>query len=137
MSIRHVSDHRSEPLEQQPKNGPALAQGPAQAVGVVMEDGAGGAALEAAPRTVIEFVGRDLGGQPKLGVTILPLPQAKDFPRSGSSGNRNLHRCQTCGLCDRFPFVPAGTLLIGLNHGPSHKWPGYFRGGAAAPPYRD
>ena len=45
MSIRHVSDHRSEPLEQQPKNSLALALGPAQPLGVVMEDGAGGAAL--------------------------------------------------------------------------------------------
>jgi hypothetical protein len=60
ISIRHVFDHRSEPLEQQPKNGVALAQGPAQVLGVVVEDGAGGAALEAAPRTVIEFVGGDL-----------------------------------------------------------------------------
>ncbi len=43
MTLRRVSDHRSEPLEQQQKNGPALAQGPAQALGVVVKDGAGGA----------------------------------------------------------------------------------------------
>jgi hypothetical protein len=46
MSIRHVSDHRSEPLEQQPENGEALAAGPAQTLSVVMEDGASDAALE-------------------------------------------------------------------------------------------
>jgi hypothetical protein len=32
MSLRHVSDHRSELLEHQPKNDTALAQGPAQAL---------------------------------------------------------------------------------------------------------
>jgi len=39
MAIRRVSDHRSELLEQQPKNGLALAFGPAEALGTVMEDG--------------------------------------------------------------------------------------------------
>jgi hypothetical protein len=38
MAIRRVSDHRSELLEQQPKNGLALAFGPAQALGTIMED---------------------------------------------------------------------------------------------------
>jgi hypothetical protein len=44
----------------------ALAFGPAQTLGFVMEDEAGGAALETAPRTVIEFVGDDFGGQRKV-----------------------------------------------------------------------
>ena len=35
MSIRHVSDHLSERLEQQPKNVPGLAQGSAWVSGVV------------------------------------------------------------------------------------------------------
>jgi hypothetical protein len=39
-SMHHVFDHRSEPAEQQSKNGPA------QALGAGVEDGAGGAALE-------------------------------------------------------------------------------------------
>ena len=51
-AIRRLSDHRSEPVEQQPENGLALAQGPAQALGVFVEDGAGGASLEAAPGSV-------------------------------------------------------------------------------------
>jgi len=38
MSIRHDSELRSESLEQQPKNGPALVQGPAPALGVIVED---------------------------------------------------------------------------------------------------
>ena len=62
-AVRRVSDHRSELLEQQPKNFLALGFGPAQALGGVMEDGAGGAAVEAAPGLVIEIVGRDFGGQ--------------------------------------------------------------------------
>ena len=48
-AIRRFSDHLPKLSEQQPKNGLALALGPAQPLGVVMEDGAGGAALEAAP----------------------------------------------------------------------------------------
>ena len=64
MSLRRFSDHRSEPLEQQPKNGLALALGPAPTLGVVVKDGAGGAAFKAASRTMIEFMHRgfDHGG---------------------------------------------------------------------------
>jgi hypothetical protein len=45
MSLRRFFDHRSEPLEQQPKNGLALAFRPAQTLRIVMEDGTGGSAL--------------------------------------------------------------------------------------------
>jgi hypothetical protein len=45
-AVRRISDHRSELGEQQPENGMALAFGPAQALGVVMKDGAGGAAAD-------------------------------------------------------------------------------------------
>ena len=45
-AVRRVSDHRSELLEQQPKNVLALAFGPVPVLGVVVEDGAGGAAAE-------------------------------------------------------------------------------------------
>ena len=48
-AIRSFSDHLPKLCEQQPENGLALAFGPAQMLGVVMEDGAGGAASEAAP----------------------------------------------------------------------------------------
>lgn len=48
-AIRRFSDHRPEPGEQQPENDLALASGPAQTLRLVMEDGAGGAAFEAAP----------------------------------------------------------------------------------------
>ena len=56
-AVGRVSDHRSELLEQQPENGLALAFGPVQVMGVVVKGGAGGAAFEAAPRTVVEIVG--------------------------------------------------------------------------------
>ena len=56
IGIRRLSGHYSEPVEQQPENGLALAQGPTQALRFVMEDGTGAAALEAAARLVIEFV---------------------------------------------------------------------------------
>jgi len=56
-AMRRVSDHRSELAEQQPENGLALAFGPAQSLGVVIKDGAGGAAFETAPRPVIEIMG--------------------------------------------------------------------------------
>ena len=39
MAVRRFSEHRSEPLEQQPENGLALASGPAELLGVVVEDG--------------------------------------------------------------------------------------------------
>ncbi len=52
-TVRRVSDHHSELLEQQSKNVLALAFGPAQMLGAVMEDGASGAAFETAPGTVI------------------------------------------------------------------------------------
>lgn len=43
-----------------------LGASPTQALGVVMEDGAGGAAFEAAPRSVIEFMGSDFDGQGQI-----------------------------------------------------------------------
>ena len=46
--LRHVSDYPPKLVEQQPENGLALALGKAEALGVVMEDGASGAALETA-----------------------------------------------------------------------------------------
>ena len=66
MSIGRFFDHCSELVEQQTKNGLALAFGPAQALGVVVKDGAGGAALEAAPAMVIEFVGEDFSEEAKF-----------------------------------------------------------------------
>jgi len=54
--LRHASDDPPKRCEQQPENDLALAQSPTPTLGVVMEDGAGGAAFEAAPRSVIEFV---------------------------------------------------------------------------------
>jgi hypothetical protein len=59
MSIRRFSDHRSEPLEQQPKNGLALALGPAQPPRLIMEDRAGGAAFQTASGPMVEFMGGD------------------------------------------------------------------------------
>ena len=58
-AVRRVSDHRSEPVEQQPKNVVALAFGPVPVMGVVVEDGADGPAVEAALRMVIENMGGD------------------------------------------------------------------------------
>jgi hypothetical protein len=46
MFIRHFSDHRSEPLEQQPKNGLPLALGPTGSLRLVVEEGARGAASQ-------------------------------------------------------------------------------------------
>ena len=46
--VHSISDHCSELVEQQPENGLALAYGPAETLGVVVKDGAGGAAIEAA-----------------------------------------------------------------------------------------
>lgn len=48
ISIRHASGYLPKVLEQQPENGLALALGPAETLRRVMEDGAGGAAFEAA-----------------------------------------------------------------------------------------
>jgi len=62
-SIRRFFDHRSKTLEEQPKNGLALAQGPAAVLGVVVEDGARGAASEATSRMVVEFMGGHFNGQ--------------------------------------------------------------------------
>jgi hypothetical protein len=47
---RHFLDHGSEPGGQQPENGLALAFGPAQSLGVVIKDGAGGATFETKAR---------------------------------------------------------------------------------------
>jgi hypothetical protein len=57
--LRHGSDPLPKFLEQQSENVLALGSGPAQALGVVMEDGAGNAAFEAAPRSMIEFMHGD------------------------------------------------------------------------------
>jgi len=65
-AVRRVSDHRSELLEQQPKNVMALAYGPVPVLGVVVKDGAGGAALEAAPGLVVEIVGGEFHQQGKI-----------------------------------------------------------------------
>ena len=65
-AIRRFPDYRSELGEQQPENGLALAFGPAQSLGVVIKDGASGAAFETAPRTVIEIVGGDFHRQDKI-----------------------------------------------------------------------
>jgi hypothetical protein len=54
--VRHTSDSLPEVLEQQSENGLALAPGPTQALSGVVKDPAGRAALETAPRAVIEFV---------------------------------------------------------------------------------
>jgi len=56
-TVRRLSGHYSEVVEQQSENGLALVEGPTQALRVVMEDGTGAAALEAAARLLIEFVG--------------------------------------------------------------------------------
>jgi hypothetical protein len=61
ISFHHGSDHLPKFLEQQADNSTGLASGPAQTLRVVMEDGAGGAAFEAAPGLVIEFLGGELG----------------------------------------------------------------------------
>lgn len=66
MAVRHFAEHRSELLEQQPENRLTLAFGPVPALGGVVEDGVGGAAVEAAPRLVIEFVGGELHRQGKI-----------------------------------------------------------------------
>ena len=63
MSIHRLLDHRSELLEQQSKNGLALAVIPAAVLGGVMEDGAGGAALEATAGPVVEVMGGEFHGQ--------------------------------------------------------------------------
>jgi hypothetical protein len=59
MILRHASDYLPKVLEQQPENGLALGSGPAETLRRIMEDGAGGAAFEAASGTVIEIVGGD------------------------------------------------------------------------------
>ena len=56
MAILRFSDYRSALGEQQPENGMALVFGPAHALGVVLKDGAGGAAVEAAAGAVIEIM---------------------------------------------------------------------------------
>ena len=65
-AIRRLSDHRSEPVEQQPENGLGLALGPAQVMCRVIKDDTGGAAIEAAPGTLIELVGGDFHRQGKV-----------------------------------------------------------------------
>ena len=57
----------------------SLASGPAQTLLFVMKDGAGGAAFEAAPRTVVEIMGGDFHRQGKvsrrIGCVLQPLVQ--------------------------------------------------------------
>ena len=65
-AIPRFPDYRSELCEQQPENGLALTFGTAQMLSVVVEDGASGAAIEAAPGTVIELMGGDFHQQGKI-----------------------------------------------------------------------
>jgi len=65
--FRHASDYLPKLVEQQPENGLALAFGPTQALGVVMEDGASGAAVEAAARLMVEFMSGQFDGQGEVG----------------------------------------------------------------------
>lgn len=65
MAVHRLSDNCSELAEQQPKNFFPLALIPAETLGGVMEDGAGGAAFEAASRLMIEFLDGDLHRQAK------------------------------------------------------------------------
>jgi hypothetical protein len=84
--FQHASDHPPEVLEQQSENDLALAQGPAQALGIVVEDGASGAAMETAPRPVIEFMeGRfDSGNSTRLHGRGRSPPSIQMFSRIGS-----------------------------------------------------
>ena len=66
ISFRRASDYLSKLLEQQSENGLALAAVPTQALGVVVEDGAGGATLEAAARLMVEFVGGEFHRQDEV-----------------------------------------------------------------------
>ena len=66
ISVHRFSDHRSEPMERQPENFFALEFGPAPTLGVVVKDGAGSAAFEAAPLTMIKFLGGDFDRQCKI-----------------------------------------------------------------------
>ena len=63
MSMGRFFDHCAELAEQQTKNGLALGFGPAQTLGVVVKDDAGGAAFEAAPPMVIKILGDDFSEQ--------------------------------------------------------------------------
>lgn len=67
IAIGHGSDHLPEVTEQQPENDLAVGPGPAAVLRRVVEDGAGGAAVEAPARAMIEFVGREFGGQRQWG----------------------------------------------------------------------
>ena len=62
-SIRRFSEHRSKPLEQQPENGLALAPIPAQALDVVMKNGATGTGVDKTPPNYIQAAGRCLNPQ--------------------------------------------------------------------------
>jgi len=79
MGVRRLSGHYSEVVEQQPENGLALAAGPAQALGGVVKDGTGAAAVEAAAWLVIEFVRGEFDRQYKIighgNVALLALVQ--------------------------------------------------------------
>jgi hypothetical protein len=85
--------------EQQPKNGLALASGPAQPLRFVMEDGAGDAAFEAAPRTVIEI--SDLpaielvADLRQLRVARCSNPVRQNFSHPCEPGQNRA--CPTCG----------------------------------------
>jgi len=67
MCVRSFADHCSELLEQQPENVMALGLVPAAALGVVMEEGAGGAAGQATAGSVVEGVDGDLDEQGQVG----------------------------------------------------------------------
>jgi hypothetical protein len=80
MSVRHFFDHRSKPLQKQPKNSVTFPAAPALPLGGIVEDGASRAALEAAPGLVIQ-----IGKERRSNAT-------KDFLRRspGSSQGRSL-----------------------------------------------
>ena len=65
--LRHASDYLPKVAEQQPENGLALALGKAEALCVVMEDGASGAALETAAGLMVKFMSGQFDGQAEVG----------------------------------------------------------------------
>ncbi len=99
MSIHRLLDHRSELLEQQSKNGLALAVIPAAVLGGVMEDGAGGAALEATAGPVVEAMG---------GEFHTPCPDAR--PKQIYSSPQIFFRCAMLRVTES-----SGTLGLNSN----------------------
>jgi hypothetical protein len=71
--IRHAPDYPAKLAEQQPENGLPLAPVPTQAWGVVVEDGARGAAVGAVPGLMVEFMGGQFYGQAHIAGFYLKL----------------------------------------------------------------